>query len=244
MALQANRLVSVLIEQVAPPFAVRAISLTGWHYDLNAVSFRSTLAAIERRVSATTRSSATTTGSSPPETQEPPPVPPASPKPPRNRLFLCYRRDDTEDATGRLHDRLANAYGDERLFMDIDSVPLGVDFVDHVSEQISRCCAVIVMIGRRWLSMEDRRGRRRLDLDDDLVRAEVAAALEQAILVIPVLVQDAEMPLADDLPDEIRPRARRNGISVSAARWRTDVERLITELDRVMKPSRDSSKVR
>jgi len=66
----------------------------------------------------------------------------------RSTVFLCYRREDTQDAAGRLQDRLVDAYGLERVFMDIDSGPLGIDFVDHVAEQISRCSAVIVMIGR------------------------------------------------------------------------------------------------
>ena len=46
------------------------------------------------------------------------------------------------------------------------------------------------------------------------------------------------MPEAEDLPDDIRPLVRRNGIQLDAARWRIDVERLIKELDRVMKPAR------
>jgi len=154
---------------------------------------------------------------------------------PKAGLFICYRREDTQDAAGRLHDRLTDAYGDDRVFMDIDSVPLGVDFVDHVTEQIGRCTAVIVMIGRQWLTTEDKRGRKRLETESDLVRVEVSAALQRKIPVIPVLVQDADMPRADDLPDDIRLLARRNGIELSATRWKTDVERLIKELDRVMK---------
>ena len=151
-------------------------------------------------------------------------------------LFLCYRREDTQDAAGRLHDRLVDAYGAERVFMDIDSVPLGIDFVDHVAEQISRCSAVIVMIGKQWLKLKDKRRRRRLDNDDDFVRVEIAAALSQGIPVIPVLVQDVSMPEQELLPENIRPLSRRHGIALSATRWRTDVERLLRELDRLMKP--------
>ena len=151
------------------------------------------------------------------------------------RIFLSYRRDDSADAAGRLRDMLVDAYGSKRVFQDIKSVPLGTDFVDHVAGQISRCSAVIVMIGKQWLKVKDKRRRRRLDNDDDLVRAEIVAALQQKIPVIPVLVQNAKMPTADDLPENIRLLARRNGIELSATRWKTDVERLIKELDRVMK---------
>jgi TIR domain len=151
------------------------------------------------------------------------------------KLFLSYRREDTADAAGRLHDGLVNAFGAERVFMDIDSVPLGVDFVEHVTEQIAECCAVVVMIGRQWLTVKDKQGRARLHNDSDLVRTEVAAALRLKVPVIPVFVQDAEMPNADELPEDIRSLTRRNGLDLSAIRWRTDVERLIKELDRVMK---------
>ena len=159
-------------------------------------------------------------------------------------IFLCYRREDTQDAAGRLHDRLVIDYGRERVFMDIDSVPLGIDFVEHVTEQIGKCKAVIVMIGKQWRTIKDKKRRRRLDNDDDLVRAEIRAALQQKIPVIPVTVQNAAMPQAEDLPDDIRLLARRNGIDLSATRWTTDVERLIKELDRVMKPSSGSEKTR
>jgi len=151
------------------------------------------------------------------------------------KLFLSYRREDTADAAGRLHDGLVNAFGGNRVFMDIDSVPLGVDFVDHVTEQIAECCAVIVMIGRQWLTVKDKQGRARLHNDSDLVRTEVAAALRLKVPVIPVFVQDAEMPNADELPEDIRSLTRRNGLDLSAIHWRADVERLIKELERVMK---------
>ena len=52
--------------------------------------------------------------------------------------------------------------------MDIDSVPLGIDFVEHVTEQIGKCSAVIVMIVKQWHTIKDKKRRRRLDNEDDL----------------------------------------------------------------------------
>ena len=155
-------------------------------------------------------------------------------------LFMSYRREDTAHAAGRLHERLADAFGRDRVFMDIDAVPLGVDFVEHISEQIVGCSAVIVMIGRQWLTVTDRKGLARLFTESDFVRTEVSAALRLNVPVIPVLVDDADMPTPEELPDDLRPLSRRNGIELSATRWRTDVERLIKELDWVMKPSSGS----
>jgi hypothetical protein len=108
--------------------------------------------------------------------------------------------------------------------------------VDSVAHQISECGAMVVMIGRQWLKMKDKRRRRRLDNPDDPVRIEIAAALRLGAPVVPLLVQNAEMPSGDELPDDIRALVRRKRISLSDIRWRTDVERLIKELDRVMKP--------
>jgi hypothetical protein len=160
-------------------------------------------------------------------------------QPPRlaepKKLFLSYRREDTADAAGRLHDGLVSAFGSLTVFMDIDSVPLGADFVEHISNRIDGSAGVLVVIGRQWLSVKDNKGRQRLFNDDDFVRTEVAAALRLKVPVIPVLVQGAEMPNADELPEDIRPLTRRNGIELSAIRWHTDLERLIKELDRVMK---------
>ena len=167
------------------------------------------------------------------------PAPPATPPsvPRSATVFLCYRREDTQYAAGRLQDRLVEAYGAERVFMDIDSVPLGADYVDYVGEQVASCCAVIVMIGQDWLKAKGKRRGRRLDAPDDLVRVEIAAALKQRIPVIPVLVDDASMPLAEELPEDIRLLTRRNGIALSHTRWRTDVQRLLTDLDKAMRVS-------
>jgi hypothetical protein len=228
-----DTLVSAVIGKPALPLGYRDVwfaNLTGWAGDPDSDTFL----ILRRLVEARLRSQPQPARGAPPAHGNA--TPPQDPT-----VFLCYRREDTQDAAGRLHDRLVDTYGHDRVFMDIDSVPLGVDFVEHVSGQISRCSAVIVMIGKQWLRAKDKGRRRRLDNEDDLVRTEVAAALQQGIPVIPVFVQDAEMPRSDELPENIRSLSRRNGISLSATRWRTDVERLIKELDRVMKPSSGSS---
>ena len=161
-------------------------------------------------------------------------------KSPLQRIFICYRREDTQDAAGRLHDRSPLPTASERVFMDIDSVPLGIDFVDHVTEQICR-------VRRRDRHdrppmARDQRQERHADdstLRTILVRAEIAAALQQKIPVIPVLVQDAEMPPPTTCPTTSVPRPTQWHRS-QRHRWRAGVERLIKELDRVMKPSSGS----
>jgi hypothetical protein len=248
-------LLSVLIDDVKPPATPKpaeTLNLMGWKGGVNDPEFRPLPEAIRRRLpiaferrpliarakpdqpKVVEAKSPRPIVQAPPQQESPTPQHDPPPPSPATTIFLCYRREDTQDAAGRLHDRLTDAYGANSVFMDIDSVPLGADFVDHVSEQVASCRAAIVMIGRNWLEATDKRGRRRLDNPDDLVRAEIAAALKQKIPVIPVLVQNAEMPTAEDLTEDIRPLARRNGIELRHTEWRTGVERLLKELDRVM----------
>ena len=113
------------------------------------------------------------------------------------KIFINYRRDDSIGMAGRLHDRLAQTFGRDKLFMDVDHIPAGVDFVAHLNSQVAACDVVLVVIGPNWLNAKDESGERRLDNPDDFVAIEIAAALARDIRVIPVLVDGARMPKAE-----------------------------------------------
>jgi hypothetical protein len=141
-------------------------------------------------------------------------------------VFISYRREDSPSAAGRIYDRLKSRLGSERVFFDIDSIGLGVDFVEVLSENVGKCDALVAVIGRNWVSSAGNDNRRRLDDPGDFVRIEIEAALERDIPVIPVLVDDAEMPRTEDLPDGLKKLTRRQGIQVSHTRFDFDVDRL------------------
>jgi hypothetical protein len=149
------------------------------------------------------------------------------------RIFLNYRREDAADAAGRLSDALSAHFGPGHVFMDIDAIEPGVDFEEVVNEAVGTCDVLIAVIGRHWLTVEDNRGRRRLDNPDDYVRMELEAALGRNVRVIPVLVQGVDMPSSDELPDALKKLARRNGVEVSTTRWRYDISRLTAALERI-----------
>ena len=79
------------------------------------------------------------------------------------KIFINYRRDDSIGMAGRLHDRLAQTFGRDKLFMDVDHIPAGVDFVAHLNNQVAACDVVLVVIGPNWLRAKDESGERRLD---------------------------------------------------------------------------------
>lgn len=153
-------------------------------------------------------------------------------------IFISYRRDDSREITGRICDRLNDKFGKETIFRDVDSIPAGVDFRDHIEKTIDRCSALVAIIGNTWLKAKNSKGERRLGLADDPLSLEIEAALNKNIPVIPVLVKGATMPDPDELPEPIRPLAYRNAIIIPVEPYfHAGVDRLIDELEKPGSPS-------
>ena len=146
------------------------------------------------------------------------------------KIFINYRRDDSIGMAGRLHDRLAQTFGRDRLFMDVDHIPAGADFVAHLNSQVAECKVVLVVIGRNWLRAKDKAGQRRLHQPDDFVAIEIAAALARDIRVIPVLVDGARMAKESELPDSLKPLARRQAVDVRHSHFGQDAEALVKRM--------------
>ena len=146
-------------------------------------------------------------------------------------LFLSYRRDDSAETTGRIADRLREAFGNDAVFLDVDSIPTAVDFRVYLRHQIERCAALLVIVGPRWLATSPGASLPRLHEEGDLVRAEIETALQAGVPVVPVLVQRAAMPPERSLPSALKEFAFRNA---AAARpdpdFRRDMDRLIATL--------------
>lgn len=149
-------------------------------------------------------------------------------------MFICYRREDAAFAASYLYDRLGERFGPERVFKDVDSIPLGDDFVDAVTVAVGACDCLVAVIGPQWLAAEDRHGQRRIDLLDDYVRLELEAALQRGVRIIPLCIDGAQMPLAHQLPVSLAPLVRRNALEVTSTRIRADVTRLVDAVERSM----------
>jgi hypothetical protein len=114
---------------------------------------------------------------------------------------------------GRIYDRLKDDFGEENIFKDVDNIPFGVDFVEHLDLEVQKCNVLFVVIGARWLN-SDSGERARLEDSNDFVRVEIASGLRRGIPVVPLLVDGARMPREDQLPDDIKLLARRNGTDI------------------------------
>lgn len=145
-------------------------------------------------------------------------------------IFVCYRRGDSRGDAGRLADSLDEHFRQSQIFRDVESLEGGTNYKIEIENAISKCVAMLAVIGPRWLDIRADDGSRRLDNPDDFIVLEIGAALANNVTVIPVLVGGAEMPSEDDLPEKLKPLASRQAIEVSDARWDYDVARLIARL--------------
>src|ERR1700761_3104021 len=149
-------------------------------------------------------------------------------------IFINYRRDDAPGVAGRLGDRLAKSFSRRAIFMDVDAMRPGLDFVKQLEEQVSKCDVLLAIIGPNWLKATDEKGQSRLVSDRDYVRIEIASALKREIPVIPVLVNGATMPPEDDLPDDLKPLVNRHALELRHTRFDGDSAAIIDGLTRVL----------
>ena len=98
------------------------------------------------------------------------------------KIFINYRRDDSIGMAGRLHDRLVQTFGRDKLFMDVDHIPAGADFVAHLNNQVAECDVVLAIIGPNWLRAKDKAGQRRLTNQTTSLRSKSRRRLPATLL--------------------------------------------------------------
>jgi hypothetical protein len=141
------------------------------------------------------------------------------------KIFISYRRDDSAGDTGRIYDRLVQEFGHDNVFKDVDSIPFGVDFAQHIDQEVGRCQVLLVVMGKNWVTP-------RLQNPNDFVRLEIESALGRNIPVVPVFLEGVTAPPPrDQLPVSLHPLIRRNGTQVwHDPRFHADMDRLIKGL--------------
>ena len=160
---------------------------------------------------------------------------PATPNAPdwgEHRVFISYRRDDSLELVGRIYDRLVDHFGRRTIFKDMDSIQIGDDFRTALDSKVGRADVLLAVIGDRWLTITGADGKRRLDNPQDFVRLEIETALQRNIVVIPLLVRNARIPDATDLPVGLDQLSFRNGLSIRPdPDFHNDMDRLIKAIE-------------
>ena len=149
------------------------------------------------------------------------------------KIFISYRRDDSAYATGVIRDNLVRELADSEVFLDVDSIPYGVDFRQHLERSVAACDFLVAVIGKTWLTVVDHQGQRRLDNPNDAVRVEVETALRRKIPLIPVFLDGMPVPTPDALPESLRDLVSRNAIFVRPPPdFNHDVNKLVESFQR------------
>jgi hypothetical protein len=143
-----------------------------------------------------------------------------------DKIFISYRRDDSKGEARSIYQRLEKAFGESRLFMDVDTIESGQNFRDALNTSLSDCRAMLVVIGREWLTIQGGDGKPRLADERDFVNLEVSSALKRGVAVIPVLVDGAKMPNPDQLPASLQNLASMQAAIVTHENFSSDMDRL------------------
>jgi TIR domain len=159
-----------------------------------------------------------------------------------SKILIFYRREDSTSATGRIYDRLVEAFDRDSVFKDVDSIPPGNDFRTYIAEQLGKCRVCLAVIGRDW--MKTRSGKKRLDDPDDFVRLEIESALKRKkqdkIVLIPLLVEGASMPSAKQLPQSIEDLSYLHAFTIrDDPHFNNDMNELINRLKGHIRPPGD-----
>jgi hypothetical protein len=146
-------------------------------------------------------------------------------------VFVNYRVREEPGYATLVHRELAARFGADWVFLASRSIRSGDDYVDAVLDTLRRCNVMLTIIGVRWVDLLK-------DSDDDWVFRELRQAFELGLRVIPVLVEDAELPTADELPAAIAALARCHYIRLRHYSIGSDMNHLIRELRQTM-PAED-----
>jgi hypothetical protein len=157
-------------------------------------------------------------------------------------IFISYRREDSQDATGRIHDRLEMYFGPDAIFRDVGSVQSGAHFPDRLDEAIRSCKIVLAIIGPTWTKVTDERRSPRGIFDErDWVRIELAKAFEWKIKVLPVLVTNARMPRSDEVPSDLQALPPIGAVTVEPGiRFESDIKELLARVEELSGISGDN----
>lgn len=155
------------------------------------------------------------------------------------KIYLCYRRSDSLAVLGRIQDRLVQKFGQDLIFKDLESIPLGKDFRAEMMGALAQCEVVLALIGPTWLSCCDENQTRRIESPQDYVRQELEFAFERRIRTIPLLVLGASPPQPDELPESLNALAYLQCMTIrSDPDFESDMARLISALTPLSKPQR------
>lgn len=146
-------------------------------------------------------------------------------------IFISYRRTDAPGYVRALMSDLRNTFGSKQVFLDMEDIKAGNDFVSIIEQAVGECEVLLAVIGSNWLTVMNEFGQRRIDDPDDFICLEIISAIKNHIPVIPVLVDQSRIPKAEELPVQLQILASLQAITLSHDRWDDDMQKLLSAID-------------
>jgi len=117
------------------------------------------------------------------------------------RIFLSYRRQEliSKCVAHRLYEGMAKTFGNDHIFLDAHSIPLGQDYREYLDSSVARANFMCVVIGPEWVSTL----QNRLNDPKDYVRWEIESAFRLRIPVSPILIEDTKLPTETQIPESL-----------------------------------------
>jgi hypothetical protein len=150
-----------------------------------------------------------------------------------SQIFVSYRRDDLPDLVGRIFDSLSLRFGENAVFRDIDRIEPATIFAEKIGAALRECNVLIALVGPNWVA-KSADGQRKIDDEDDWVRTELHMGIALGIPVVPVILNDAAMPRAEQLPKSLKRLAEIQAMPLDSRRFRSDMDVLINVIGRYL----------
>jgi hypothetical protein len=164
---------------------------------------------------------------------------PASEASTQLKVFINYRHSDSGAFGLLLYESLAARFSPENVFLDVKTLQPGTKWIEEIRAAGSTSAAFISLIGPRWASILAERAQ---GTEEDHVKSEIELAIKaenrgSSIVIIPALLDDADMPTEQDVPQPVRPLLGRQSVLLRLSRWEADVQALIERIETVASSS-------
>ena len=146
------------------------------------------------------------------------------------KVFLSYRRSDTQHAAGRLREYLDETPGIDEVFIDVEGIEAGIDYEKETDRKLYESDVCLVLMGDDWVGHTGETGTTRINNEGDLVRHECAEALKKVKKVIPILFDGATMPPRESLPEDVRALCSTNAVFLRHTSFKHDAGLLVDKM--------------
>jgi pterin-4a-carbinolamine dehydratase len=146
-------------------------------------------------------------------------------------IFISYRRQDTAPIARNLREELQRSFKNP-IFLDTEEIGTGDVWAAEIRNALDSAVLLIVVIGPNWLRNYDEHGRRRIDNREDWINIEIRECLAKGIPIIPLVVNNGQMPVREGLPEEIKNITNFQNFLLRDEHWARDLSALFDKLRR------------